>query len=185
MKIFVLENQVVKPTDEILLVYPFKDIWERDTSKNKEQALREFAYIYFMMDPKKSNPFYGYPEETRRQKLVENLWRKDKSKFIEDELILEAKKIYEEFLYEASVSYSFLKAARRAVREVQDFLENVNLNERTDKGAMVLKPKDVTSALTDSNNVLSTLNLLEEKVMSELFETVKTKGNKDINPFEM
>jgi hypothetical protein len=46
------------------------------------------------------------------------------------------------------------------------------------------KPREITSALRDTYEVMKTLNALEEKVNEQLFESMKTVGNKEINHFE-
>jgi hypothetical protein len=43
-------NLTIEP--EMLLIKPFKVLWDRDKSKTKENALMELGYIYFMCDPR-------------------------------------------------------------------------------------------------------------------------------------
>ena len=55
--LFQINGRAVFPNAETILISPFKDIWERDLSKNKENAIQEFAYIEFMTSMLKSNPY--------------------------------------------------------------------------------------------------------------------------------
>ena len=55
--LFKIEGKAVFPNEETLLIEPFKSIWERDTSKNKEYALEDFAYIEFITSLLKTNPY--------------------------------------------------------------------------------------------------------------------------------
>ena len=48
----------------------------------------------------------------------------------------------------------------------------------------VYKVTDVTKALTSLNGVMGSVTALKQKVEEELFEATKTKGGKEINPFE-
>jgi len=41
MNIFQIENNIVVPTPQALLIKDFKTIWDRDKSKKKEQAIKE------------------------------------------------------------------------------------------------------------------------------------------------
>jgi len=182
MKIFQVENTNVTPVQEILLIHPFKDIWERDKSKKKTTALREFAYIEFMVSPQSSNPFAGYPENMKGGKIVETLWIDEK--WEEDALVRLAIVKYEEWLNEASPSYRFYLAVKKSVDNTREFLETVDLQERDERGKPIFKVSDVLNAQTKSNEVLKNLNALKKNVEQEIFEASKTQSNKEINPFE-
>ena len=45
--LFKVEGKTVYPNDEVLLISPFKEIWERDKSKGKDVARQEFSYIVY------------------------------------------------------------------------------------------------------------------------------------------
>ena len=47
----------------------------------------------------------------------------------------------------------------------------------------IWKPRDITSALNDTEKVLANIKSLEKKVEEELFEETKTRSNKQISPF--
>ena len=49
MKLFKYQGYNLTISEEAMMLKPFKDLWKRDKSKNKEQALQELAYIYFMI----------------------------------------------------------------------------------------------------------------------------------------
>ncbi len=46
MEVFEISGTIVRPTPEILMVKPFAEIWERDTSKNKSLALCSSFLIF-------------------------------------------------------------------------------------------------------------------------------------------
>ena len=75
--LFIVENSIAKPNTETLLISPFKEIWERDESEDKETAIKEFTFIELMSCKKKSNPYAGYSDEIRKDKLKEFLFGKD------------------------------------------------------------------------------------------------------------
>lgn len=190
MKLFNVINQVVMPTTEILLIYPFKDIWERDYSEHKFYAIKEFTFIEFMCSPKKTNPFIGYSNvEERAKKIISNIYNKELvhetvTKWQPDDLVIEGMKLYREFLLDASPSLTFLESAENACEKLKQFFNTVNLNQTNVKGALLYKPRDVTSALKDTESVVKQIFALREKVEQELFETSKTLKNRTINPYE-
>ena len=50
MNLFELENNVVTFSPQALLIAPFKEIWDKDKSKGKEDAALKLAFIYYMSD---------------------------------------------------------------------------------------------------------------------------------------
>lgn len=180
--LFTVENGVVKPNTETLLIEPFKTIWKRDKSENKSLATKEFTYIEFMSSKKKTNPYAGYDDEVRHTKLMENMpkdWKMDKE--VEKGLI----KI-KDFQVEASPTYQYYISALIGAEKLRGFFLTFDMEEKNEKSGMpVYKPSDITRALNDTDKVLQNLNSMKEKVEQELFEQTKTKGNKTINPFEM
>lgn len=180
--LFILENNIAKPNTETLLLSPFKEIWERDKSKDKYKAIREFTFIELMSSKKKSNPYAGYSDSIRYQKLKEYLFD---GEWEMDELIEKGLIAINKFQQEASPTYQYYIDSLKAAEKTRKFLRDINLNEKNERtGNPLYKPKDVTSAITDTEKIIQTLSLLKEKVEQELFDTTKTKGNKQINPLE-
>ena len=66
--LFQVTNKTVQPTVETLAISPFSEIWSRDTTRDKEIALKEFAYIEFMSSQLKTNPFKDYPDGEKSKK---------------------------------------------------------------------------------------------------------------------
>ena len=61
-------KMVIEP--EALLLIPFKRIWQRDRSQNKDRAMMELGFIYFFCDPR-SDYQYLTDEEQRKQAIKE------------------------------------------------------------------------------------------------------------------
>lgn len=179
--LFKITDSVVYPNEETLLIEPFKTIWERDDSPKKEVALKEFTYIEFMSSQLKSNPYRGYRESARDSILKKNIIQDEN--WIPDILIREAIEKIEDFQRNGSTSYSLYKKAIAAKEKLEDFFDDFNLKEKTDKGAYLLKPKDITGALLDLDKVIVNLESLKEKIEKELFEEVRNKSDKAVSPF--
>lgn len=180
--LFEVENSIAKPTAETLLISPYKEIWERDKSEDKQQALKEFTFIELMSSKKKSNPYAGYDDGVRFEKLQELLFEED---WEMDELVEAALVKIHEFQTEASQTYRYYISTVKAAEKLRDFFDNFDIMETNEKGALLYKPSDITRAINDTDKVLQNLNSMKEKVEQELFEQTKTKGNKQINPFEV
>ena len=50
MKLFKYEGYKITISEEALALIPFKKIWTRDRSANKNRAISELGFIYFMAD---------------------------------------------------------------------------------------------------------------------------------------
>jgi hypothetical protein len=181
--LFTVESKVVSPNTESLLIPPFKEIWERDTTKDKRYAIEDFSYIEFMASIQKSNPYSGYPEHQRPEKIIKDIitraeWDQ------EDPLLIAGIAKLKEFQVEASVTYNYYMSAKVAAEKMQQFFINFSMNQVNERtGAPIFKPRDITSALNDTSRVLENLNTLREKVDNEVFEEVKKKGQKIVSPF--
>lgn len=181
--LFTVESKVVSPTTQSLLISPFKELWNRDTTKDKMYAIEDFSYIEFMASIQKSNPYSGYSEDQRPNKIIKDIitraeWDQD------DPLILKGIEKLKEFQAEASVTYNYYMSAKVAAEKMQQFFINFSMNQINERtGAPVFKPRDITSALNDTSRVLENLNTLREKVDNEVFEEVKKKGQKIVSPF--
>ena len=181
--LFVVENAVAKPNVETLLISPFKEIWERDTTSDKSIAIKEFTFIELMSSKKKSNPYAGYSDEIRFEKLQQIYFD---SEWQPDTLVEQGLIKMSEFHKEASPTYSYYTAVLQAAEKMKNFFNTFDITERSERtGLPIYKPRDITSAMTDTDKVLQNLNSMKDKVEQELFEQTKTKSNKVINPFEM
>lgn len=180
--LFEVNGDRVVPTTEVLLMSPFKDIWERDKSEFKVQALNDFAYIEFMTSKKKTNFYKGYSEEDRAAKLGRVYYNDENHK--PDELVEEAMADMIKFQTEASPTYRYYESLLVAAEKMRNFFLEVDVNERNERGALLYKPADITRAIGDIDKVLQTLNAAKEKVEQELYETTKTRGNKEIGAYE-
>jgi hypothetical protein len=180
--LFIVTEKTVFPNPETLLISPFKEIWARDKTKSKHDALEEFAYIEFMSSMKKSNPYRQYPEHEKENKIIEAVITRDGWK--PDELIKKGMHQVVKFQKEASTTYNYYMAAKKAVEKMQDFFNEVDItavNEKTFNP--IYKPKDITNALNDTEKVLGNLKTLEKKVEEELYEETKNRSNKEISFF--
>lgn len=182
MDLFKVDAGVVKPTEHALLIPPYSDIWNRDKSPDKHNAIRDYTYIEFMCSMKKSNVFKGFAEDERHKRVVQHVFKGEAFKV--DSLIQEGIDLYLKLNIEASPTIQYYLDAKAGAEKTRKFLREVDLSERNSRDMPLYKPKEVTSALIDTFNVMKTLSALEEKVFEEQFDTIKGRANKQINVFE-
>lgn len=180
--LFKVEGRVVSPYTETLLIEPFKTIWDRDTTEDKSEAMFEFKYIEFMKSIKKTNPFAGYPDQKRHEAILDN--QSIRMDWQPDQLVKRGMEWFEELQEEASPTYNYYKSVRYAAEKMQSFFNTFNMSETNERsGNPIYKPRDITSALKDTEDVLTKLDSIEKKVQEEIFETSRKRGDKIISPF--
>jgi len=180
--LFTVTEKTVFPNAETLLISPFKEIWNRDKTKEKYNALEEFAYIEFMSSMKKSNPYRQYAENMKVEKVRQAVITRED--WEPDELIVQAIHKVLQFQKESSTTFNYYMASKKAAEKMQDFFNEVDITEVNPKTFNpIYKPRDITSALNDTEKVLSNLKTLEKKVEEELYEETKNRSNKEISFF--
>jgi len=190
MDLFRVEGNLVVPTEHALIMYPYSEIWTRDNDPLKLNAKREFAYIELNMSYKKSNPYKGFADDIRERKVGEAIYKDEYPDYAEhlkeDELIIKGRALYNELRLKAAPTIEYYLASKALAEKMVKWMKEFDINETNPRtGLPLYKPKEVTMALKDSYDVMKTLNAMEEKVYEQLFESMKTKGNKEINHFEM
>jgi hypothetical protein len=180
--LFNIIDRHVEPTVEVLLISPFKDIWERDKTRDKSVAIQELTYIEFVASVKKTNPYRDYSQDIIESKVKEGVIKIEN--WEADNLILKGIEYLKNIQKEGSLSYSYYLSAKKAAEKMRDFFDTFDINEKNFKtGNPVYKPSDITRALMDTSKVLENLTALSKKVDDELFEEVKLKANKKVSVF--
>ena len=70
MKLFRYEGYKVVISEEAFALKVFRQIWNRDRSVNKDKAIMELGYVYFMTDPR-SDYQYIVDEDERSKAIIE------------------------------------------------------------------------------------------------------------------
>lgn len=183
IEVFQLDKGKVVPTKEILLIEPFKTIWNRDTDSKKPNALKEFAYIEFMTSYKQTNPFIGYGKEERHRKICNSVMANPI--FVPDDLVRKGMIMYMDWQDEASPTLRFYKAMVKTNEKVIKWAETVDLSQTDKKGSAVYKPAEVMAVIAKGHENIRALSLMKTSVEQEINDSIKRRNNRQINHFEM
>lgn len=162
MKLFKYEGFEVKIASEALTLKPFKKLWERDKSKNKERAISELSFLYFYCDPR-SDYQYIVDKEDRLDAVKAGEGFSEDWK--PDALLKAAIDFYSTF---DTPSAMLLRTATEAADKVQQTLRD--LNPEDTKGL-----KDYLSALKMIPEIASMIKDAE-KAINEESEYGEAKG---------
>ena len=183
MGLFVIENQKALPNAETLLISPFKDIWEADSSPKKEIAIDQFTFIDFLCSFSRDNPFFTYTDLEEREEALLSFFKRDVRKE-SPALIGQAVEMYQQQI-DALPSMVFYKSSLAAARKLAVFFDTFSMdsvNPRT--GNPLYKPAEITRALKETSDIIRTLQAMHQQVMQEMTDAGKGKGGREINFFE-
>lgn len=166
MKLFKYEGYKIVISEEAFALKVFRQIWNRDRTANKDKAVMELGYIYFMVDPR-SDYQYLVDKEERSNAIIEGEglpanWKPDK-------LIEEAMEFYGSMKSSAALLLEdtryLVDRYRKKLRECLDD-EELEVKDLKDAGALIKNIPDLVKALDEA----------ERAVASEMRNSGKMRG---------
>lgn len=170
MKLFKYEGYKITISEEALLLRPFKAIWKRDKSQNKEKALMELGFIYFFCDIR-SDYQYIVDEDARRESIKEGEglpknWEPDTA-------VKEAMEFYNTF---KPTSALLLEDTRFAVDKLRKLLREIDLNQTDDKGKPIYTLNTITATIKQVPSLVRDLDEAERSIAKEIAQSDKARG---------
>lgn len=178
IKLFKFESYNVTIEPEVLLLAPFKKLWDRDKSKDKSIAMQELAYIYFMGDPR-SDYQYIIDEEERTKSIKEGQgmpvkWKPDKA-------VKDALAFYNSF---KPASAGLLEDTRVAVNKLRQLLRDIDLEEKDDKGKPVYTLNTITATIKQIPGLVKDLDAAERTLAKDILAESRARGSQSKGAFE-
>ena len=171
MKLFKYEGYKVVISEEAFALKVFRQIWNRDRSVNKDKAIMEMGYVYFMVDPR-SDYQYLVDEDERSKAIIEgeglpNNWKPDK-------IVTEAMEFYSRFKPTAAL---LLEDTRYAVDKLRKLLREIDLNQLDDKGKPIYTLNSITATIKQVPSLAKDLDEAEKALASEMRSEGKMRGS--------
>ena len=175
MKLFKYEGYRIVISEEALLLKPFKKIWDRDKTKNKEKAYMELGFIYFYCDPR-SDYQYLTDEEERLKSIKEGEGIPDK--WSPDNIVKEAMNFYNGFKPTSALlledTRNMVNGYRAKLREITKDMSDLEIKDIKDIGAII---KQIPALVKD-------LDEAERAVSKEIIESNKVRGSQEKSIYE-
>lgn len=181
MKLFSLKGWNLTVSEEAWGLVPFKKILERDTTKEKENALREMLFVYFFCDIRSN--YLHMDEETRVKEIKHDIGLPDDWEY--DEVMREATDYYTHI--SKSVIQQLYEDTLMSARAIGAYLRDteVLLKERDAQGKPVYDITKITNANEKVPKLMANLKAAYKEVIKEMEDTEnKKKGSKSFNTFE-
>ncbi len=181
MELFDIENDrlVINPTN--LYIPPFRQIWERDKSKGKEKAHNEIAYVTFLCNLSRRNPYNSYPEREKDGKIKKDLF--GKADWQPDELVQKAIQKYNEM--QRTTNSRLLQSAKDGAQKLADYFDQVDFNAIDNYGRPRYSAKEYAANLKEVGNIVKSLTQLEKQVEKEQLEASEARGGSEIGLYEV
>lgn len=170
MSLLKFEGYKVVIQPELLSIKPFRKIWERDKSEDKNKAIQEISYIYFFCDSK-SEYQYLVNEDDRKQAIMEG--EGFPQKWSPDKTMEEAMVIYSSFKTAAAL---LLEDTRVLVDKLRYQLRTIDLDNRDDKGKPIYTLNTVTSTIKQIPELIKNLSDAERLITTNYKESSKMRG---------
>ena len=176
MKLFKFDQYKITVSEEAFALKPFKQIWNRDKSQNKDRAISELSYIYFMQDPR-SDYQYLVDEEERAKAIIEGEglpsdWKPDK-------LVKEALDFYNQF---KPTSALLLEDTRFMIDQYRKKLRNMASNGFDE--LTVKELKDINALIKAIPSLVKDLDEAEKALSAEMRNQGKMRGQGEKTKFE-
>lgn len=178
MKLFKYEGYRITISEEALALKPFKQIWSRDRSVNKEKAIMELGYIYFMEDPR-SDYQYIVDRDSRSDSIREGegipkTWKPDK-------LITEAMEFYSHF---KTTSALVIEDMRYAAEKLRAAARSVDLECIDDETKKVQAMNSLTNTLKQMASLVKVIDEAERAISKEIAQSDKVRGAQEKSMYE-
>ena len=173
MDLFDLRDFKVTISPRALLIPEFRTLWDRDKSKDKDKALQELAYVYYLSDFK--SPYLLSLDMSIVSDTVAKDFMKDES-YKPDQEVEEAISKYKEL--QITPSMRLLTASLTTVNRLTDYLEEVDLNERDDKNKPIYKPSDITNSRKSIGGIVESLTKVRDQVEKEITKSGTLRGQR-------
>lgn len=178
MKLFKYEGYKITISEEALILKPFKKIWDRDKTINKDKANMELGFIYFYCDPR-SDYQYLTDEEERKAAIKEGEGLPDK--WEPDKLVNEAIEFYNSF---KPASALLLEDTRFAIDKLRKLLREIDLKETDDKGKPIYTLNTITATIKQIPSLVKDLDEAEKTLASEMRNAGRMRGQGEKTIFE-
>lgn len=180
MRLFDLINNKLVISEEAYVLSPFKALWDRDKTKDKERALAEMGFIYFMEDFR-SDFSDMTNEEDRAKEIVRSIdlpatWKEDK-------FVKEAREFYRKRSEEIT-PLLFLRDVKIAIDRMREQFREVDFLAVDRNGKSKYDIEKFARVIEKSANLLENLTKLEQMVKKEVQAKRDKVGTKTKSMFE-
>ena len=178
MKLFKMTDQSLIIADEAYTLKAFKALWDRDTTKGKDLATMELAFVYFYTDTR-SDYQYLTDDEERAAAIKEGIGLPES--WCIDEDVQYAIDFYKSFKTTNCIA---LERAKSALNNLSKYASEASLMEITDRDTASIATS-VSKIVRDMPSLVKSIQETELLVQQELEDADRTRGNIELTPLDV
>jgi len=163
---------------QLLSIKEYKALWN-DRAPNTQLAVDEMSLIFFLTDVR--SPYMRTEESERTIEVLMDIMP-DNLNWKPDKLVLACMEKYKEM--SRTPSMDSLESAWIAQRKIDQFLQNINLEERDKNGKPVHNVKQIQMMQKDLPNSIKALQTTQRLVMTEMNEDLELQAGREKAEFE-
>lgn len=173
IKLFKYEGYKVVISEEAFALKPFRQIWQRDKTVNKDKAIMELGFIYFFCDPRSD---YQYLVDDRRRMDAIKEGEGLPPKWEPDRVVMNAMEFYKSF---KPISALLLEDTRFMVNKFRAKLRELDFDSLE-----VREFKEITAIVKQITPLIKDLDEAEKALSSEMRNSGKMRGQGEKTIFE-
>ena len=173
MKLVSYNNYQLKIEDELLLLKPFRLLYNSDRTQNKDKFMNFLSIVYFTFDPR-SDYSYIVDDDLRLKEVCDSNGY-DVPKFSKQEL--ECIELYKKLT--TTISAELLRSTKIAVDKVRQFLEEIDLTATDEKGKLLYPINTVTAAIKQVPQLAKEVKEAEKMIAKEIEEQGRARGGNE------
>lgn len=178
MHIIEFQDYSVVPSPEIMLIKPFRRLWNADRSERKEKFLQQVSYCYFMVDPR-STYSYITDEDERAKEIIKQEGLPDD--FKPSEMLQEAMDVYRKHCI--TTSSLLLEDTKSTIDKIRTELRDFNMSSLDDKDK-ANSLKTIASIVSMIPKMVKDLSEAEKTVTQELNASGRARGKAEKTLFD-
>lgn len=178
MHIIEFQDFNIVPSPEIMLIKPFRRLWNNDRSERKEKFLQQISYCYFMLDPRSTYNYITDLEERAAEIIKQEGLPKD---FKPSQFLEEAMEAYKKHC--VTTSSLLLEDTRNTIDKIRTELKNFDVSLLDDKDK-VNALKTIASVVSMIPKMIKDLSEAEKSVTQELNEAGRARGKAEKTLFD-
>jgi hypothetical protein len=177
--LFEIDSQgAIEFAPQVLSIEPFKTLW-KNRLPNKQLAVDELSLIFFMNDVR--SPYMKTEDSQRLREILLDIMP-DNLKWKPDKIVKDCMEKYKEL--SRTPSMDSLESAWISQRKIDEFLRNVDLNEKDKNGKLVHNVKQIQMMQKDLPNSIKALQTTQRLVMTEMNEDLELQAGREKAEFE-
>ena len=180
MKLFEFRNHSLHISEMAYALDPFRKIWTRDKTRNKQVAQSELSYIYFMHDFR-SDFVEQYGTEAERNAAVLETLGALKPTWKPDKVVKEAIDFY--LKHSENIKMKMVKDVIQSLHKLRKYFQTIDFTLLDDNGKPVYNITKYSNVIKDLEKNMSTLDKMKALALKDAKEA-EARGSIEKNVFE-